>query len=54
MNPTEHIRTIADFPKPGIQFYDISTLPVHSGAWQAITEISHRTKNQVEVISVLR
>jgi adenine phosphoribosyltransferase len=35
MDLTEHIRTIPDFPKPGIQFYDISTLLMHSGAWQA-------------------
>ncbi|MDH3597364.1 MAG: adenine phosphoribosyltransferase [Rhodospirillales bacterium] len=35
MNLTEHIRTIPDFPKPGILFYDISTLLMHAGAWQA-------------------
>ena len=26
MDIKDHIRTIADFPKPGILFYDISTL----------------------------
>ena len=30
----EHIRGIADFPKPGIFFYDISTLLGHAGAWR--------------------
>jgi adenine phosphoribosyltransferase len=34
MNIKEHIRTIADFPKPGILFYDISTLLAHPDAWQ--------------------
>jgi adenine phosphoribosyltransferase len=35
MDLTEHIRTIPDFPKPGILFYDLSTLLLHPGAWQA-------------------
>ena len=35
MNLKDHIRTIPDFPKPGILFYDISTLLAHAGAWQA-------------------
>ncbi len=30
-----HIRTIADFPKPGIQFYDISTLLAEPPAFAA-------------------
>lgn len=34
MNLKDHIRTIADFPKPGILFYDISTLLMHADAWQ--------------------
>ncbi len=34
MNLKDHIRTVPDFPKPGIQFYDISTLLAHAGAWQ--------------------
>jgi adenine phosphoribosyltransferase len=29
-----HIRSIPDFPKPGILFYDISTLLAHADAWQ--------------------
>ena len=35
MNIREHIRGIPDFPKPGILFYDISTLVSHAHAWQA-------------------
>lgn len=31
----DHIRTIPDFPKPGILFYDIATLLAHPKAWQA-------------------
>lgn len=34
MNLKDHIRTIPDFPKPGILFYDISTLLAHAEAWQ--------------------
>ncbi len=34
MNLKDHIRTIPDFPKPGILFYDISTLLAHAKAWQ--------------------
>ena len=30
----DHIRQIPDFPKPGILFYDISTLLQHAGAWK--------------------
>ena len=29
----DHIRAIPDFPKPGILFYDISTLLAHADAW---------------------
>ena len=29
-----YIRSIPDFPKPGILFYDISTLLAHPDAWQ--------------------
>jgi len=35
MDLRHHIRTIADFPKPGILFYDISTLLAHPRAWQS-------------------
>jgi adenine phosphoribosyltransferase len=34
MNLKEHIRSIPDFPKPGILFYDISTLLSHARAWR--------------------
>lgn len=34
MDLRDHIRTIPDFPKPGILFYDISTLLRHPDAWQ--------------------
>ena len=34
MDLQEHIRSIPDFPKPGILFYDISTLLRHPAAWQ--------------------
>ena len=34
MDLKEHIRGIPDFPKPGIFFYDISTLLRHADAWQ--------------------
>ncbi|MGE5537291.1 MAG: adenine phosphoribosyltransferase [Gemmatimonas sp.] len=33
-----HIRQIPDFPKPGILFYDISTLLAHPRAWKATVE----------------
>ena len=45
MNLREHIRTIPDFPKPGILFYDISTLLMHPQGW-------HATVNQLaDVVS---
>lgn len=34
MNIKDHIRSVPDFPKPGILFYDISTLLAHADAWQ--------------------
>jgi adenine phosphoribosyltransferase len=34
MDIKQHIRAIPDFPKPGILFYDISTLLAHPDAWQ--------------------
>jgi len=33
MQIKDHIRQIPDFPKPGILFYDISTLLAHAKAW---------------------
>lgn len=38
MNLKEHIRQIPDFPKPGILFYDISTLLAHPLAWRATVD----------------
>ena len=34
MDLKQHIRSIPDFPKPGILFYDISTLLAHPDAWR--------------------
>jgi adenine phosphoribosyltransferase len=34
MNIKDHIRSIPDFPKPGILFYDISTLLAQPDAWR--------------------
>jgi len=34
INLTEHIRTIPDFPQPGILFYDIATLIHHAEAFK--------------------
>ena len=34
MDLKEHIRAVPDFPKPGILFYDISTMLAHPDAWQ--------------------
>lgn len=33
MDLKKHIRHVPDFPKPGILFYDISTLLAHAEAW---------------------
>jgi adenine phosphoribosyltransferase len=38
MDLKEHIRSIPDFPKPGILFYDISTLLAHPQAWKLTIE----------------
>ncbi len=35
MDLKQHIRQIPDFPKPGINFFDISTLIGHADAWQS-------------------
>lgn len=35
----DHIRQVPDFPKPGILFYDISTLLAHARAWHATVEV---------------
>ncbi len=38
MDLKSHIRQIPDFPKPGILFYDISTLLMNGEAWAATVE----------------
>ena len=38
MDLKDHIRSIPDFPKPGILFYDISTLLAHPKAWHTTIE----------------
>jgi adenine phosphoribosyltransferase len=38
MDLKQHIRSIPDFPKPGILFYDISTLLAHPVAWRTAVE----------------
>ena len=43
MDLKSHIRGIPDFPKPGILFYDISTLLRHAEAWKyAIDQMSEK------------
>ncbi len=39
MDIRDHIRTIPDFPKPGILFYDISTLLAHPQAWHHTVDL---------------
>jgi adenine phosphoribosyltransferase len=34
MDLKQHIRSVPDFPKPGIMFYDIGTLLAHGEAWR--------------------
>lgn len=38
MDLKKHIREVPDFPKPGILFYDISTLLAHPAAWKATVD----------------
>lgn len=38
MDLKAHIRQVPDFPRPGILFYDISTLLAHPDAWQATVQ----------------
>jgi adenine phosphoribosyltransferase len=45
MDLKDHIRAVPDFPKPGILFYDISTLLRHADAWQvAMGRLSNRVR----------
>lgn len=38
MDIRDHIRSIPDFPKPGVMFYDISTLLADPAAWRETVE----------------
>lgn len=38
MDLKQHIATVPDFPKPGILFYDISTLLMHPQGWKATVD----------------
>jgi len=38
MNLKDHVRQIPDFPKPGINFFDISTLIKNPDAWKTTIE----------------
>jgi adenine phosphoribosyltransferase len=41
MDLKQHIRSVPDFPKPGILFYDISTLLAHPHAWRTtVTQLA--------------
>ncbi len=53
MNLKDHIRSIPDFPKPGILFYDISTLLAHPKAWRETIEQMAATvkKHQPDVLA---
>jgi adenine phosphoribosyltransferase len=45
MDLKDHIRNIPDFPKPGILYYDISTLLRNADAWQvAMGRMSSRVR----------
>jgi len=48
MDLKDHIRGIPDFPKPGILFYDISTLLRDADAWQVAMGRMARTVRQYQ------
>ena len=46
MNLKDHIREVPDFPKPGILFYDISTLLQHADAWrETVDQMADATRD---------
>ena len=53
MDLKDHIRSVPDFPKPGILFYDISTLLANADAWQvALGRMArHVSKLQPDVLA---
>ena len=45
MNIQDHIRIVPDFPKPGINFYDIATLLAQPEAWrETIAQLEEKVK----------
>ena len=47
MDLKDHIRGVPDFPKPGILFYDVSTLLANAGAWRyAIDKLAEALRPQ--------
>ena len=48
MDLKQHIREVPDFPKPGILFYDISTLLAAPAAWH------HTVQRLIEAVSAFR
>jgi adenine phosphoribosyltransferase len=51
MDLARHIRQIPDFPKPGILFYDISTLLAHAEAWrEAVDRMAEATAAQAPTL----
>ncbi|MCB1561959.1 MAG: adenine phosphoribosyltransferase [Alphaproteobacteria bacterium] len=48
MNIREHIRIIPDFPKQGINFYDIATLLAHPAAWRETVGLLQATIESYE------
>lgn len=46
MNIQDHIRIVPDFPKSGINFYDIATLLTHPAAWrETIGQLKERAED---------
>lgn len=46
MDLKKHIREVPDFPKPGILFYDISTLLAHPTAWKETVRQLHEAVSE--------
>ncbi len=44
----QHIREVPDFPKPGILFYDISTLLAHPSAWRDTVELMAKLVEEMQ------
>ena len=46
MNIQDYIRVVPDFPKPGVNFYDIATLLGHPAAWrETIAQLQDRLES---------